>query len=149
MRVNKISTFGSKNSITVVEEDTNTNWYSLKTILSRQVDPFSEEVVCSLACQLLNSIKHIHDLGIVHGAIYLENVMSNRPILDSSACKFKLVNFDNARILPTGKLPANFLERDLQSSFVSPELEKQDLTKFGIASDIWSFGVLIYTMLTR
>lgn len=61
------------------------------------------------------------------------------------------MNFDNARLLPASKLPALLDpkdKKDLRSPFCSPELADQDLKKFGFATDIWSFGMLIFTMLT-
>ena len=68
--------------------------------------------------------------------------------IEDPSCQFKLANFDNSRNLPVRRLPANFGERDALCPFVPPELAARSLQRFNPSSDIWSFGMLIYAMLT-
>ena len=74
--VQEISTFVPGNVLTVVEEDL-TKWYSLKTIWNMHGSNFSERAVGYLAYQLLQVMKHIHSLNIVHGSINLDNILCN------------------------------------------------------------------------
>ena len=131
--------------LTVAEEDYTTNWFTLRKIVNQQNKKFSEKALGNLALQLLVTIEHIHNHSIVHGSINLDNVVYNS---QKSMVQYKLVNFENARHLPTfTKLP-RFSRKQENSPYISPELKAKDLDSFGVATDIWSLGMLIYTMLT-
>ena len=71
---------------------------------------------------MLTALEHIHSAGIVHGAVNLDNVVCSDMNIDQPSCRFKLINFENARLLPTKKLPAIFTDDDLSSPFVAPEV---------------------------
>ena len=101
-----------------------------------------------MAFSILKALEEIHKQKIVHGAINLDNVVCSSKNIENPNCQFKLINFENARMLPTKKLPAIFNERHLNSPFVAPEVANKNAIKFGPAADIWSFGMLIYTLIT-
>ena len=78
----------------------------------------------------------------------MDNVICSTMDIEDPSCQFKLANFENSRNLPARSLPANFGPRGELCPFVSPELAARNLGRFSAASDVWSFGMIIYAMLT-
>ena len=132
VRVDAISTklIGEQNIVQVVEESYE-DWHSLKSIWNKEGNEISERAVGSLAFQILHAIRHIHALNIVHGSIDMDHIICNqRNLARPWNCKFKLINFENSRIIdfPIGiKCLPMSSPNDLRSPFVSPEFAAEDL----------------------
>jgi calcium-dependent protein kinase len=93
-----------------------------------------------LAFQIGKAIKYLHGFGIVHRDLKLENVMMSDSTEKSMP---KLVDFGLAKIIgpsETATEPFGTL------GYVAPEvLKKQPYT---FSCDVWSFGCIIYAMLS-
>ena len=124
VKVESMSTFAAKNVLTIIEEaaivDSSTNWFTLRGILKKN-ESISERAVGALASQLLSALEHIHSLNIVHGGINLDNIICSTRNIERRNAEFKLIHFDNSRVVPTKKLPVSS-SKDLRSPFYSPEL---------------------------
>ena len=97
--IQDISTFSNGDSITVVEESL-LKWHSLKQIWRKQGNEFREREVGLLAFQVLQALRHLHDMGVVHGRINLGNILCNKRDLRSlNDLQFKIGNFEGARLL--------------------------------------------------
>mmetsp|Transcript_61398 Transcript_61398/g.164918 ORF Transcript_61398/g.164918 Transcript_61398/m.164918 type:complete len:311 (+) Transcript_61398:71-1003(+) len=97
-----------------------------------------EAQVALISFQLLNAIHHVHSRGIVHCDIKPENILFSR-----SGDEFvKLADFGSAQAVGTSN------DRKIVStiSYAAPEL--LDGLPPSTASDLWSLGVLMYTMLS-
>lgn len=90
--------------------------------------------------QILLAIAHIHKNKIIHRDIKPENIL-----LDSSN-RVKITDFGTAKLF--GKDEVFLCERGSfvgSADYVSPETIKE--TSVGPATDLWSYGCLIYTLL--
>lgn len=90
--------------------------------------------------QVLLALAHIHKSKIIHRDIKPENIL-----LDSSN-RVKITDFGTAKLF--GKDDAFACERGSfvgSADYVSPEIIKE--TAVGPATDLWSYGCLIYTLL--
>ena len=114
--------------------------------------PFSEEIVQHLMTQLISAIKYIHEKGIIHKNINLENIMLNfeneKDIKDFNLMKanVKIIDFFHSSKKSKPGLPIN----------ASPStLKKLKLGGYNIKMadsddekvDIWSLGTIFYEIL--
>ena len=114
--------------------------------------PFSEEIVQHLMAQLISAIKYIHEKGIIHKNINLENIMLNfeneKDIKDYNLMKanVKIIDFFHSSKKSKPGLPIN----------ASPStLKKLKLGGYNIKMadsddekvDIWSLGTIFYEIL--
>jgi len=114
--------------------------------------PFSEEIVQHLMTQLINAIKYIHEKGIIHKNINLENIMLNfeneKDIKDLNLMKadVKIIDFFHSSKKSKPGLAIN----------ASPStLKKLKLGGYNIKMadsedekvDIWSLGTIFYEIL--
>ena len=96
----------------------------------------NDEAACYFY-QLINGLDYIHQKGIVHRDLKLENILlSKNNIL--KIIDFGLSNFyDNSKLLSTPCGSPSYASPDILSG------EKYD----GIMIDIWSSGIILYAML--
>ena len=114
--------------------------------------PFSEEIVQHLMAQLISAIKYIHEKGIIHKNINLENIMLNfeneKDIKDFNLMKanVKIIDFFHSSKKSKPGLAIN----------ASPStLKKLKLGGYNIKMadsedekvDIWSLGTIFYEIL--
>ena len=86
------------------------------------------------------AIKYLHSYGIVHRDLKLENIMMTDGSEEASA---KIVDFGLAKIIgPT----ETALEPFGTLGYVAPEVLKKD--PYSFSCDLWSFGCIIYAMLS-
>ncbi len=90
----------------------------------------------SLACQLMNGLKHVHGSGILHLDIKLENILLNE-LGELTIADFGLAECPANGITNTGKF--------CSPGYRPPELFKNG--KPGESTDIYSAGVALYEML--
>jgi serine/threonine protein kinase len=88
---------------------------------------------------LLSSLEHIHSLGIVHCDLKLENIMVGMQ-KDKITC-IKLVDFGFCRRVDDA---ASFMGGTI--TYIAPEIAL-DCAE-GSLRDIWSFGILIFEIVT-
>ena len=100
---------------------------------------YSELEARSLCQQIIEAIKHCHDNDIVHRDIKPENLMMVSPEDDS---KIRLVDFGFSCECTTSSL-TEVLGTPI---YMAPELWLS--VPYGKAVDLWSFGIIAYTVLS-
>lgn len=99
-----------------------------------------ETRVKHLVCQLITATRYIHDFGIVHRDLKLENIMMSDV---ANNAKPKLVDFGLARIITpneTANEPFGTL------GYVAPEVLKKK--PYSFSCDVWSIGCIMHALLT-
>lgn len=105
----------------------------------RKNGPLNDNDTQKVFLQLISAVSYLHNtLHIVHRDIKTENIM-----IDSNM-NIRLIDFGFARFV---SLPNQFMTTNCGSfAYASPELiSRQPYTS---ASDIWSLGIVIYTITT-
>lgn len=100
----------------------------------------SEDRVRQLGIQIVNAVRYLHDFGIVHRDLKLENVMMSDT---SNTAKPKIVDFGLAKIIgpnETADEPFGTL------GYVAPEVLKKKPYTF--SCDVWSIGCILYALLS-
>jgi serine/threonine protein kinase len=100
--------------------------------------------------QLVETVKYLHTNNIVHRDIKLENIMidesNNRLVIIDFGFGGKITyNKDSMNIRDTNKLEQRFNNFCGSILYVAPEIW-ENKPYFGRPVDIWSLGVVIYTM---
>ncbi len=99
-----------------------------------------ETRVKHLVCQLITATRYIHDFGIVHRDLKLENIIMSDV---TNNAKPKLVDFGLARIISpneTANEPFGTL------GYVAPEVLKKK--PYSFSCDVWSIGCIMHALLT-
>ena len=125
----------TRNSIYVYLPDYgNTDLFSHISNISKSLTSTS---IFTEACVLIlktvaQAIVNLHDIGIVHGDIKMENVMfyKENPVL---------IDFDGATRIPC----RNRVRLAATPEYMAPEKVQKGKIRF--ANDVWSFGVTMYT----
>ncbi|KAI6207738.1 Ribosomal protein S6 kinase [Aphelenchoides besseyi] len=111
----------------------------------RTMSAFTESTAAKLMNQLVSAVAHIHSRGVVHRDLKPENILfqSNDP-----NAELKLVDFGFARLLPNSLEQLNTPCFTL--AYAAPEVLEMDdeLPQYNQQCDIWSLGVILYTMLS-
>lgn len=91
--------------------------------------------------QIINAIKYVHSLNLVHRDLKLENIL----FADKKQSLIKLTDFGFVREFSSIK--RNFLSTMCGTTvYMAPEVLKGEKYS-GVLTDIWSLGVILYTML--
>jgi len=111
---------------------------SLLTYLKAKINRRADEKDCQkIFSQLISGMDYCHKKNICHRDIKLENI-----IIDSDL-NVKLIDFGFATLTSSSRLLNFFCGTP---SYMPPEIvEKVDYN--GILADIWSLGILLYTLL--
>ena len=99
-----------------------------------------EERVKHLVLQIIQAVRYLHDFGIVHRDLKLENVMMSD---SSNMGKPKIVDFGLAKIIgpqETADEPFGTL------GYVAPEVLKKK--PYSFSCDVWSIGCIMYALLS-
>jgi len=109
--------------------------------LLRRCGKLNEIEAAYVVSQILRAINYLHNLGIAHGDIKLENFVFLKPITNSVFNNpLKLIDFGFSR--QSGEKPGGVYGSPL---YISPETA---VGKSSISSDVWSVGVITYMLLT-
>lgn len=87
-----------------------------------------------LFIQILEAVKYLHSLNIVHRALCIENIMFS----DREKTKIKIISFGSAEI------GEKFTEKYGCALYMAPEVFNEN---YDCRCDIWSIGVSFYSML--
>ena len=97
-----------------------------------------DEICCKVIFeQILNGIKHLHDIGLCHNNINLENILLGKNF------KIKLSNFSHSDIIEKCKR-----HYSVDRYYLSPEVLSNENTFNGIKSDIFSLGIILLELAT-
>uniref|UniRef100_A0A0N5AVM8 Ribosomal protein S6 kinase n=1 Tax=Syphacia muris TaxID=451379 RepID=A0A0N5AVM8_9BILA len=111
----------------------------------RKMETFTEAKAAKIMKQLVSAVAFLHFKNIVHRDLKPENILFDSK--DSDA-KLRLVDFGFARILPSTN--ANLTTPCFTLHYAAPEVFEQDdqLPQYNEQCDLWSLGVILYTMLS-
>ncbi|KAJ3589029.1 hypothetical protein NHX12_009877 [Muraenolepis orangiensis] len=102
---------------------------------------FGEAEASQLLRNLVSAVGYMHEAGVVHRDLKPENVLFADEGEDSV---LKVIDFGFARLCPAGSAPLQTPCFTLQ--YAAPELF--DTTGYDKGCDLWSLGVILYTMLS-
>jgi len=88
--------------------------------------------------QILNGVKHLHDMRLAHCDLKLASIM----LTDTSSDPYvKIIDFGEAQYVCEG----SFLDSEVGSpSYMAPEVLRQ---RYNESNDMWSIGVVVFVML--
>lgn len=143
--------FSHHNQVLVVQEFANRN--DVASFL-KEKGKQSEERVCQWAHQLSQALDYLGDMAICHRGIKPKNVLLNHKELSIRLTGFKdaVVYWDVEKedISNLPCLPVSAKNRSNVPDFQAPEVfgngEKEEFDP--IKADLWSFGAVIYAMIT-
>jgi len=100
----------------------------------------NEDRVKQIGIQIIQAVRYLHEFGIVHRDLKLENIMMSDT---SNLAKPKIVDFGLAKIIgpsETADEPFGTL------GYVAPEVLKKKPYTF--SCDVWSIGCILYALLS-
>lgn len=98
----------------------------------------SEEIARTYFAHLLSGIEHVHNNGFVHLDLTLENLIFSKDF------SLKITNFSCAAI--TNSPMTKELKSRKSTSYTAPELISSNQPSVNCASDLFSCGVILFTM---
>ncbi|CAJ0924350.1 unnamed protein product [Ranitomeya imitator] len=101
---------------------------------------FSEVEASSLMRSLVSAVAHMHEAGVVHRDLKPENLLLSSP---GENAVLKVIDFGFARLRPPGSRPLHTPCFTLH--YAAPELLSRQ--GYDESCDLWSLGVIMYTML--
>ena len=102
----------------------------------------SEKQACKFFQEIINSLEYLHSQSIVHRDIKPENMLLYN-IKEKNKIEIKLIDFGISRNYPRNKLlnsPCG------TTAYAPPEMHKRE-EYYGLLTDIWSAGVVLYSMI--
>ncbi|KAK2892053.1 ribosomal protein S6 kinase alpha-5 isoform X1 [Channa argus] len=107
----------------------------------RRKQHFSETAASRIMRKLVSAVSHMHDVGVVHRDLKPENLLFTD---ESENSEIKIIDFGFARLKP----PDNQLLKTpcFTLQYAAPEILKYD--GYDESCDLWSLGVILYTMLS-
>lgn len=103
-------------------------------------DHLTEAKVAWIMSQVLSGLNYCHMQGVAHRDIKAENLMFS----DRECTILKLIDFGFAKFFKKGQ--TKFKEILGSPMYMAPEIVRQD--QYNEKCDIWSCGILCYTMLS-
>lgn len=111
------------------------------TLSSLLVKPFKTRYIKYYFNQLVNGIKHLHSLGIVHGDIKPDNILLTNYYKNIKICDFGFStinesskNNNTKKIIVCGS-----------PIYMAPELLKH-ISNHDYSSDVWGMGIILFEM---
>ena len=137
--VHEISEFKGKIFIVMEYVEGETLRERITRIYTEEKSSFPLKTVIELAIQICEGINKAHKMGIVHRDIKAENIL-----IDQDG-RIKILDFGLAKLKGGTQLTQEFTKMGT-AHYMSPEQVRGDMVNH--LTDIWSFGVLLYYMLT-
>ncbi|KAK7173945.1 hypothetical protein R3I93_003697 [Phoxinus phoxinus] len=109
----------------------------------RKKKMFAEWEASQLMKSLVSAVSYMHEAGVVHRDLKPENVLFADESDDSV---LKLIDFGFARLFPAGSGSAPLQTPCFTLQYAAPELFHS--SGYDQACDLWSLGVILYTMLS-
>ncbi|TMW68148.1 hypothetical protein Poli38472_007820 [Pythium oligandrum] len=104
---------------------------------------FTEADARHVAQSVLSAVQYMHARGIVHRDIKPENLLLVSPAPASGPFEVKIIDFGFSTVLKPHQTASSFLGTP---GYLAPEILQHQ--PYNSAVDIWSFGVLLYLMLS-
>lgn len=101
----------------------------------------AEPFVANLVRQMLESLVYIHQKGIIHRDVKMDNYLLDRPMIDDVTVKVALADFGCAAYLELGK---RMTEGVGTKVYKAPEFIMED---YDHKVDVWAVGVSQYALL--
>ncbi|KAG8449054.1 hypothetical protein GDO86_015925 [Hymenochirus boettgeri] len=102
---------------------------------------FNETEASHIMRKLVSAVSHMHDVGVVHRDLKPENFLFTDECDNS---EIKIIDFGFARLKPPDNQPLKTPCFTLH--YAAPELLNDN--GYDESCDLWSFGVILYTMLS-
>nr|DBA14658.1 TPA: hypothetical protein GDO54_005592 [Pyxicephalus adspersus] len=102
---------------------------------------FSESEASHIMRKLVSAVSHMHDVGVVHRDLKPENFLFTD---ESDGSEIKIIDFGFARLKPPDNQPLKTPCFTLH--YAAPELLNDN--GYDESCDLWSLGVILYTMLS-
>uniref|UniRef100_A0A8C4VPW0 Ribosomal protein S6 kinase alpha-5 n=1 Tax=Gopherus evgoodei TaxID=1825980 RepID=A0A8C4VPW0_9SAUR len=102
---------------------------------------FSETEASYIMRKLVSAVSHMHDVGVVHRDLKPENLLFTD---ESDNSEIKIIDFGFARLKPPDNQPLKTPCFTLH--YAAPELLNHN--GYDESCDLWSLGVILYTMLS-
>lgn len=104
-------------------------------------DILNNTLKAKLAVEIAFGMSHIHEKGMIHRDLKLENVMVNY-IFEAQLIDFGLAHIDEM------KNTMSTLSKGVGTfAYMSPEMQNEE--EYDSKTDVYSFGVLLFVLLTR
>ena len=95
---------------------------------------FSVKDAIPIMIQIVDAVKYLHSINLVHRALCVENIM----FFDKQRTNIKIISFSSAGI------GEKFTEKYGSCMYMAPEVFAEN---YDSRCDVWSIGVTFYTML--
>jgi len=123
------------------------------TLLDLVVDSqqgFSEMGVLSVMLQVLKALVYLHNLGIVHRDLKLENFLLADKGTDLAAVRVVIADFGCAAWVEKDEFGHGLTDLCGSPGYLAPEVIAVSSTGagYGLKSDMWSMGVILYILLS-
>ena len=139
--VKLIEDFKTQKEFVIIMEECETN---LSKILSGRDKTFNLEEIKILLQQLNKTFRLMVENKIIHGDLKLENILVNK---EGNNYKYKLTDFggSNEFLVLTSKLFA----KHGKPVTTAPEILSDSKKPYDLISDLWSLGIILYTLVFR
>ncbi|XP_078516179.1 ribosomal protein S6 kinase alpha-5 isoform X2 [Lissotriton helveticus] len=107
----------------------------------RKKKHFSETEASCIMRKLVSAVSHMHDVGVVHRDLKPENLLFTD---ENDNSQIKIIDFGFARLKPQDNQPLKTPCFTLH--YAAPELLSH--SGYDESCDLWSLGVILYTMLS-
>lgn len=103
--------------------------------------PFSEQLVAKIMFQICSAVNDLHEKNIAHRDLKLENILLSSS--DEETAIVKITDFGFAKEANTHDSAQCY-----STNYAAPELlyNKSHNTKFDLACDVWSLGVILFIL---
>jgi calcium/calmodulin-dependent protein kinase I len=105
---------------------------------------YSERQASLLLEQIASAVYHLHERGIAHADIKPENILLTAP---DDIDGIKLVDFGLSTSGCAGPHQQKHMENEFTGTYAYWAPEQFERGEFGVRSDVWSIGVLMFTVL--